>query len=55
MKLQHIINIGISFNQIIKVRIHISDFETSNHLYKKFMEALDIDSIIDQAHIIIIF
>ncbi|CAG8495818.1 16995_t:CDS:2 [Rhizophagus irregularis] len=45
MRLQHIVSAGISFNQIIKVGMHVSDFESTNHFYEIFMEALDINSI----------
>jgi hypothetical protein len=44
-RLKYIIGAGISFNQLIKVGMHITDFESSKHFYEKFSEALDVDSI----------
>ncbi len=45
MRLRIITDTGISFIQIIKAGMHISDFEASIKLYEKFTEALDIASI----------
>lgn len=40
-RLKYVTNLGINFNQIIKIGMHVSDFETASHFYNKFMDGLD--------------
>jgi len=44
-RLRRLVDSGISFNQLVKTGMHVTDFEASKNLYEKFIETLDIDSI----------
>ena len=44
-RLQSLIKAGITFSQIIKTGMHVSNFEAEEKFYQKFLAALNIESI----------